>query len=169
MFRRKNVLQEKPGMPSIFLGRSRYFVHFFQTIKPAHSADIYPMQPYQPDARRNHLISMAIERRMNKHIARSCAYPSEITGLFKAAGENDRGVSVEMPMTRQTEASGKSFDSRSHAAKLQYLRGRHTTILSRCGERSNKRNIKSVQYSLRNASASWRKAGKQIKASDHRP
>ena len=64
---------------------------------------VRPMQTYQLDTRRNHLVRVTVERGMNQDIARGCEYAPHVTRFLEAARQDDRGIGAQMPMTRQGE------------------------------------------------------------------
>jgi hypothetical protein len=53
-----------------------------------------------------HVILMAVQRGMDQHIARCCAYAPNIPGFLKGAGQHNRGIRVQMAVARQAEARG---------------------------------------------------------------
>ena len=101
----------------IFFGSSRNLVDLVQMIEPPNASFIGPLKPDQLDARRDHLISMAVQGGVDQHVASSCLNAPVVSGFLEAACEYNGRIGVKMPMPRQAEAARQRLYAWGNASK----------------------------------------------------
>src|SRR5215469_10282044 len=75
---------------------------------------------------------MAIQRCMDQDITRGSANAAGISRLLKAARQDNRGISTQMPMAWEAVAGCYGFDSRRNAPKITLVdESRHAQIVRR--------------------------------------
>ena len=90
--------------------------------KAAYFVGSRPVKPDQLDSRRDHLIAMAVQHRMNEHIPCRCGYPAGVSGLLEAAGQYNRRVGVQVAMPRQAEPVRQDFYACPYVTKMGTLK-----------------------------------------------
>ena len=75
-------------------------------IEAAKSAGIRPVQPDQRNPCGDHPIRMAVQRRMNQHIAGPGECTPNVARFLEAARQHYRRIGAQMAMPRQAEAAG---------------------------------------------------------------
>ena len=120
MFLERN--REQPGrLGDISFSSAGNLIDAVQMKEPADFVGIRPVKSEELDSRRDHLIAMAVQHRMDQHIAGCCGYPAGVSGLLEAAGQHNRRVGMQVAMPRQAEALRHNFYARAYVTKMRNL------------------------------------------------
>lgn len=106
----QRIDQKRSSLVDIPFRGTDEFVQSVQMAETADSIVVMPRQPDQSDGRGYPVILVGVEVRVNQHVARGRTNPSCITRLLERAADDDRRVSVQVPVARHVEIVDEAIE-----------------------------------------------------------